>query len=556
MIRKLVVASLLLLPLTALADEPQCRFNAPRDLKLDVAGAKAVVFEVNQHDLVLQAGPGAAQLSGRACASNADWLSQLTVTQKKVGDKLVVQLQRENQGLNWNTGGSNYAYLDLRGTIPANVLVQMKVGSGDASVTGAHSLSADVGSGDIKLRDIKGLVTAAIGSGDVELDGAGALNLLSIGSGDFTARNLRGNATVGTIGSGDLTLDGVAGNVDIKTQFNANLGQPDCLAGTGFYLGLDGNAGDQFDFATTLSHELAHGLGFSALVNTATGQRINAEATAYSDTGLPSNWEGFMYDNTARKTWLAMTPLERRASAVNTGQLAWKGRNAVIGARSTLAPLPVVRSASPAGAVPNAAYAPSTFGPAAPRTGKLGTLATIAPQAGELGPGCSPFNAANAAAVKGKVPIISRGGCAFAEKVKNAQNAGAVAVLLANNAAGTFTPGGADPTVTIPSFGISQADGNALKAAVAAAKLCRSRSAAGVVTVWLGSDPNRKAGADLAGRPLLYTPNLLVPGSSVSHWDVSATPNLLMEAFLNDDLSLSVVPPKDLTLSLLKDLGW
>lgn len=28
MIRKLAVASLLLLPLTALADEPQCKFNA------------------------------------------------------------------------------------------------------------------------------------------------------------------------------------------------------------------------------------------------------------------------------------------------------------------------------------------------------------------------------------------------------------------------------------------------------------------------------------------------------------------------------------------------
>jgi len=217
MIRTLAVASLLLLPLTALADEPQCKFNAPRDLKLDVAGAKAVVFEVNQHDLVLQAGPGAAQLSGRACASNADWLPELTVTQEKVGDKLVVRLRRENQGLKFNMSGNSYAYLDLRGTIPDNVLVQMKVGSGDASVTGAHSLSADVGSGDIKLRDIKGLVTAAIGSGDVELDGAGALNLLSVGSGDFTARNLRGNATVGTIGSGDLTLDGATGNVEIKT---------------------------------------------------------------------------------------------------------------------------------------------------------------------------------------------------------------------------------------------------------------------------------------------------------------------------------------------------
>ena len=366
------------------------------------------------------------------------------------------------------------------------------------------------------------------------------------------------NKLAGTNLSAGQPDDGTGyGNVDIKTQFNANLGQPNCLAGTGFYLGLDGNAGDQVNFATTLLHELGHGLGFSVLsVNTSTGQRINAEGTAYSDTGLPSIWEGFMYDNTARKSWLVMTSAERRASALNTQQLAWKGWNAVAGARSTLAPQPIVKSTSPAGAVPAAPYIPSTFGPAVPRTGKLGVLAMIAIRAGELGPGCSPFNAANAAAVKGKVPIISRGGCTFAEKVKNAQNAGAVAVLLANNAAGTFVPGGADPTVTIPSFGISQADGAALKAAVAKAKLRRTRAVAGVVIASLGIDPKRKAGADLAGRPLLYTPNPLVPGSSVSHWDVSASPNLLMEPSINDDLTLRVVPPKDLTLPLLKDLGW
>ncbi len=214
MIRTLAVASLLLLPLTALADEPQCKFNEARDLKLDLAGAKAVVFEVNQHDLVLQAGPGAAQLGGRACASNADWLRELTVTQQKVGDKLVVRLQREGRR-SLTLSGSSYAYLDMRGTVPDTILVQLKVGSGDASVTGAHSLSADVGSGDIKLQEIKGLVTAAVGSGDVILDGAGALNLLSVGSGDFKARNIRGDAKVGTIGSGDFELDTVGGNVEI-----------------------------------------------------------------------------------------------------------------------------------------------------------------------------------------------------------------------------------------------------------------------------------------------------------------------------------------------------
>ncbi|MCC7635487.1 DUF4097 family beta strand repeat-containing protein [Stenotrophomonas rhizophila] len=211
MIRTLAVASLLMLPLAAPASEPQCKFSEARDLKLDLAGAKAVVFEVNQHDLVLQAGPGPAQLGGRACASNADWLGELTLTQQKVGDKLVVRLQRAQRAI--TLGGNSYAYLDIRGSVPDTVLVQLKVGSGDASVSGAHSLSADVGSGDVTLRGIKGLVTAAVGSGDVELDGAGSLNLLSVGSGDFKARNVRGNAKVGNVGSGDLGLTGVQGNV-------------------------------------------------------------------------------------------------------------------------------------------------------------------------------------------------------------------------------------------------------------------------------------------------------------------------------------------------------
>jgi hypothetical protein len=180
----------------------------------------------------------------------------------------------------------------------------------------------------------------------------------------------------------------------------------------------------------------------------------------------------------------------------------------------------------------------------------------VATQAGETGPGCEAFNAANTAAVNGKVAIISRGVCGFAVKVKNAQNAGAIGVLLANNIAGPIAPGGADPTVTIPSAGITQADGDALKAAVAASVPYGSRSKPGAVTANWGVDPTRIAGADGAGRPLLYTPNPLIGGSSVSHWDITATPNLLMEPNINADLGTVLVAPKDLTVPLLKDIGW
>jgi hypothetical protein len=154
------------------------------------------------------------------------------------------------------------------------------------------------------------------------------------------------------------------------------------------------------------------------------------------------------------------------------------------------------------------------------------------------------------------VPVISRGGCTFASKVKNAQNAGAIGVLLANNAAGALTPGGADATITIPSAGITMADGDKLKAAVIAARPYGSRSTPGSVTATWSVDPSRIAGADAQGRPLLYTPNPLVGGSSVSHWDVSASPNLLMEPNISSDLGIILTAPKDLTVPLLKDLGW
>ena len=61
----LACSALLLLPLSALAaDAPNCKFTAARALKLDVAGAKTVVFEVNQHDLKVVASAGGGQLDG------------------------------------------------------------------------------------------------------------------------------------------------------------------------------------------------------------------------------------------------------------------------------------------------------------------------------------------------------------------------------------------------------------------------------------------------------------------------------------------------------------
>jgi Zn-dependent metalloprotease len=115
----------------------------------------------------------------------------------------------------------------------------------------------------------------------------------------------------------------------------------------------------------------------------------------------------------------------------------------------------------------------AAFGPTLTATGITGDVVAALDAANASGPstfdGCTALT--NAAAVAGKIALINRGTCEFSTKVLNAQNAGAVAVIIANNAA-TGLPGmgaGVDaPSVTIPSLGVQQTTGNAIRTQLAA----------------------------------------------------------------------------------------
>ncbi|MEP7330373.1 MAG: M36 family metallopeptidase, partial [Betaproteobacteria bacterium] len=94
--------------------------------------------------------------------------------------------------------------------------------------------------------------------------------------------------------------------------------------------------------------------------------------------------------------------------------------------------------------------------------------------------GCTPL--INAAAVAGKIAVIDRGICTFVVKVKTAQNAGAAGVLIVNNVApGIINMSGDDATISIPVLSVSLADGDAIKAQLAAGvsmRLARKSSVA------------------------------------------------------------------------------
>ncbi|WP_298780621.1 PA domain-containing protein [uncultured Polaribacter sp.] len=67
----------------------------------------------------------------------------------------------------------------------------------------------------------------------------------------------------------------------------------------------------------------------------------------------------------------------------------------------------------------------------------------------------------------GKIAVIRRGNCDFVVKVKNAQDNGAIAVIMLNNVSGEPIPmGGEDSTITIPAVMISKETGDLIEAAL------------------------------------------------------------------------------------------
>jgi uncharacterized repeat protein (TIGR01451 family)/uncharacterized protein (TIGR03382 family) len=328
-------------------------------------------------------------------------------------------------------------------------------------------------------------------------------------------------------GKAVLSASGTAPeNYQIVATFNSALDTPSCLGGIGWYYGFDTNHGEKFDLLTVVLHEFGHGLGFTSFDDPTTGQHTNGE---------PDIWDYFLYDENSGKHWIDLNDAQRLAS-VTSNALAWDGPavKAAVPGRLDAALVLRVNTSTPKNIT---ALAGAQFG------GTVGTTPLNGPiGVASNGYGCN--NSGPLASLSGTIAVVDRGppdaGCTFVEKARNAQDAGAVAVLFANYTTGLVSPGGVAPDVTIPAFGITQVDGASLKAAVGtAASLLR--------------DPSQGfAGADSSARGLMFAPNPFNPGSSVVHWDTSATPNLLMEYAINPDLQNDL----DLTPALLFDIGW
>ena len=322
---------------------------------------------------------------------------------------------------------------------------------------------------------------------------------------------------------------------DIEAFFNSDVDSQTCLGTRDWYYGLDANNGDDVDLVVVLLHEFAHGLGMSGSFNLTTG-RLQA--------GTPNIFELNTMDLSNGLRLDQMTDTQRRAAAVNNTQTVWIGPSTRDAVANLLRVATVLAVTSPSDVARSYDINTASFGPAADSVPIAARLVAAVDEVNAEGPatsdGCTAFT--NAAEMAGKIALVDRGTCTFVQKAINAQAAGAIALVVGNNAACGLPPmGGEDTTVRIPAIGITKAD----------ADLLRAKASTGVDAAFR-LDPAARAGSSAAGFLRLYTPCELEQGSSMFHWDITATPNLLMEPFVNDDLPHTL----DVAALQLQDIGW
>ena len=342
-----------------------------------------------------------------------------------------------------------------------------------------------------------------------------------------------GNALANALAGEDLST----GN-EIQSRFNAKLGASNCLTGSGWYYGLDGNTpAGKINFLDVVMHEIGHGLNFQGFYSLTTGAPFGTAPNAF-----PDIYSRNVFDDASGKAWVEMTNAQR-VTAATGGKLVWTGANVTAAATGELEGVVSLRTlGSRLGPIP---MVTAVYGPlATPESFTASKLVYGTDPTGGTHLGCQPFPAG---VFTGKAVLLDRGTCSFKTKTRNAQNAGATRVIIANNVATGFPGMGDDPVVTdtisIPSIGITKASGLSLRKTLPLG-----------MTVALEQSATQLSGADAAGRVHLYSPSPLEQGSSFSHFDVSLTPNALMEPFINDDLNAA--DTVDLTPALFKDVGW
>ena len=339
-------------------------------------------------------------------------------------------------------------------------------------------------------------------------------------------------ALASSLADADLRPD--LSDIDITVNSNAEL---DGNSGPSWYYGLDGNTpSNLINFSNVIAHELGHGLGFASFANLETG------AYAFGD---PDIFSTLIYDSEVFLSWESMNDSGRVTSATNDPFVVWFGpysNTAADGVNDYIA------SGKQNFTIAGTSYPAlkADFSSSISDDGFTGELVLVNDGVNITSDAAEVI--INTTELSGKIALVDRGLVRFDLKVSRAQDAGALAVVIANDVEGDaiFSPSG-ESTDPVPVIFVSENSGINLKALLSTGNPVSVTLFTSLLTVNEGG-----SATEFQTNIRLHAPATLEPGSSVSHWSEDASPNLLMEPSINSGLNENL----DLSPLLMKDIGW
>ncbi|MGE8280613.1 MAG: PA domain-containing protein [Stenotrophomonas sp.] len=331
----------------------------------------------------------------------------------------------------------------------------------------------------------------------------------------------------------------------VGMEFNSSIDNPDCqrFGANGWFYGLHGNQVDnpgyRSNFLNVIMHEMGHGLGFAhaniawRMFDSPYGEKAWSKDLAMFLNEIPAD------------------PAAVRTALTGPGRAVWRGDKASSTAALLAEQKKLFKIVSPEPALYE--YVGATFGPQDRKAikGEIVLVQDEVQQDGRvLNTGCDGSDGApkiaNRGALKGKVALVDMGGCGREVKILNAQNLGAVGLIIANNvpldSLRLGNGGKVRSQISIPAISVTQEVGALL------------RSTEPVVAEGFVEDKTQRYGLDSNGDIMLYTPKAYSPGSTMSHIVIEMAPDFLMEAAEGRDMRADVMI--DVTLDMLEEMGW
>ena len=302
---------------------------------------------------------------------------------------------------------------------------------------------------------------------------------------------------------------------------------------------VDSPPSNLVNLTALLAHEVAHGLGF----------RSNVLADGSFNEGRIDPFTYHFLDLFTGKFWRDLTPQERRDASRRDGFTVYSGPFTRLARNSQITKGPTINrvDVSPGFSQPATG---ALFGPPLPDDGISAELALYHDGIPPINDACQPLAPGLENSLRGKIALIDRSlasdaqtfeitPCPFAVKVRRAQLAGAVAVIVMErepNQLSIPTATGDTSDITIPTVLVSLTTADRLRTLEAGDSVFLTPDEPGLYQ----------------GQPFINTPAIFTQGSSLSHWH----PELRRTQLMNPSLAAGRRLQADLTLSVLRDLGW